>query len=135
MKDWIYVIFKTLFVQRCVTRSFVCWTSGRKGVLFSIYFDMMTKWSVSTILSTSTMGPGCNWSQINNRVYIRELYLVIIFITNNCTWFVCWKLNFSFCIEPMKEGFTVQFGENLTKLKKLQPNKMFLDEDKDISIS
>ena len=26
----------------------------------------------------------------------------------------------------MKEGFTVQFGENLTKLKKLQPNKMFL---------
>ena len=35
----------------------------------------------------------------------------------------------------MKEGFTVQFGENLTKLKKLQPNKMFLDEDKDISIS
>ena len=37
--------------------------------------------------------------------------------------------------ERMKMGFTVQFGANLTKLKKLQPNKMSQDEDKDISIS
>ena len=84
------VIFKCYYLYKGVSPSLLCSEHEGEGCLvFNIF------WHDDEVVRTNntvpgTRGPRCNWSQINNRVYIGELYLVIIFIANNCTWFVCW---------------------------------------------
>ena len=71
-----------------------------------------------------------HWSSTDNRVYIRKLYPIIIFIDDNCTWSPHeWlKLNLERWLWSCEKVVTVQFGQLIEQNRKsynlIKPNKI-----------